>query len=990
MLAAQAVSAFKGKHLEKKALNLDDVSDFDDVLEPENERFGEEIAHILNDALHIQIPTTRKPMENTNVYGYTLKNPLYQSSPQGHNPVSPFKFNYPYPNIGNGDNIKHGTVAKVTCINANGEPCNDEANRFHEVDMAGRNRTVKPDNKNSSFTNDYIVERFALKFVPESFLLDEKSNVLPKYNYQPLYGNRAGQLHSDNFASKRDRRRKRNSHAINKRNGLSDEIIRQKIQQHLENRARNIAQFTQEQTVLGDNMLKKSVNDKPPSPAAMHVYLTVTRPDEIVTKPQTSSSTTTVAEDKSSVTNEKHTPSSTVAPVAFATAGHTTKENPLAWEDSFLKGIYKTKTTKEKPEPLIIDDDSISDEDENLLRDLETNEKSKRCIGNCKQAANHSAEVHMLIRSLNGSEYSEAEILKCLEHHLNATWCLIHYLYHSTTLSLTDVSQFQAKSKNVEDVDISEAQGVTMQKAIATKANFTIAPLSTIESLSSSQLSTSSDENNTGESTIANSATKGAEQLDSSPANVATAAASIATTASNMVTSIDSDASEMSAVTLAPPTNHSVSPDLIKVCAQMLESKMPSQSQNPSTGTTTSGIVKNVQSSATSSKSDDIVEDVSQSNFLFSDPGCDDNDTSISGTNATITTLGVDSSKNLPVATSGSPTRTTSVGSVGTTKVWLDSEKSAVSNGTVKPPAHKRMVSDEPSPEKPMPEVLRALQNDLKVINELESVLNSLKESNNDLEIADERAVRKNTEKSSSSSSSTSSKTTPTTTSTTENCYAAPPPPPTTPPPTVNASKVNGTSVKGVTTLYNNSASVPPPLSQQQVNAIVQNATNSLAMNESVIHYPKVDLKTNELFEDPTKLGNQTNSDPPVLQVNQINALLQNIHDTFGGTLLHLQEHEPEESESRVKRGYEKFENAKADIFNNAPTSEPTAASESIISGYDQLAMTKTKRFLFQNKGKNRKKKRKKIWRKLHGRESDQQPFLGRISQNSLSTTQNF
>lgn len=1175
VLAAKEDSAFKGKGFREKALFLGDVSDFDDVVEPANERFGEDISNILNDALHIRIPSSKKSMVKVDDQAYKSNNPSIPSNHRPHKPAPPFKFKYAFPNIGDGQGVK-----KLTCVDG---VC-EEGNRFKAVDMAGINSTVLSQLNSSLASPDYVVERFAIKFVPERILLDKRFDTLPKYNFQPMY-DQTSRSPLNLYPEGSNQRKKRRSTKAKKRKDISNEIIKQKIHEHMKSHVKS----RQVQTMQHVGDLKPNV----PSASIMQSYLTIGHTDAVLAKIQSTSSTA-ISESNSGATNEEHqlsqssssampnepnpqlsssavpnelNPQVSSAP-NLAIESPTTKMNPLAWEDSFLKGIYKSKSKDEKSKKVLREGDNISDDNEDEpLSDSEMNEKSKRCIGNCKLKANHTAELHILVRALNGSEYSEAEVLKCLEHHLNESWCLLHYLYRTSTAGLPNLIKNKNTEEGISAVQVTSAGQAAM--AIATKENFTYSPLSSTESLSStpplSAESLSSPPSSSAES-LSSSPVSSAESLSSPPPSSAESVSSsaeslsspppssaeslstatfstnstsndtscndettLASSSSNITKELSSDNSSLTNVTatalpesanasslpesanaaalpvsanasalpestnafalpessnatalseselskvssateytsaLIPNKSSSVNSELIRVCAQMFESKLPQPStekyqeaKQKGAAAAAFGNSKTVMGFTLNLPADESVNDLSQSDFLFSSPSCSGNETETNstnimnssnitnGTNAGTTAASVEFSKNVAVAVGSSSSDlqeakqkvtaaaafgnsktamafslnaqkaesthasdysslgcngnegdvnsasskavTVAAGSAsvaGSTKAWLESDKSGEATKV-----HERKArADDTKLDKPVPEVIQSLEDDLNVINQLQSLLNSLKQSDDEPISDGIQIVRRNKDKkksqpnsSSSCTSTTSSRATTTVTPTTEDCYGG------VPPATQNTSKASNNTGNGSVSNGNKTVQmVGAPLDDTQLKEIIQNATNSLPMGEDVINFPKVDLKTNELLESPVKVGNHTLPEPLPMQLNQINELLQNIHDTYGGTLVHLQESMPMESETRVKRDFDKLSET-GGTSSNAQAHAATVESknEKVNS---QISTSKEKRFLFQKRNKPKKKKRKRIWKKLHGRELEQQPFLGRISQNSLSTT---
>lgn len=705
VLANKDDSRVKGKALAKKTVRLDSVSDFDDVVEASNERFGQEV---LNRAQY---------------HGQQYYFPQYPKK-------------------------------QVKCVNLHGQPCNSQENIFMKAEKVHTNATASG---------------AAFNFLPKRLVRKKKYKSLPKYEFQPFFDD--GRL-----AGRR------------KRDGNVDKLL-----------------------AMSKELLKK------PSSLAK----SSTTPASVVTPHTAIANFTTTTPLLPKVTEN----------VLFLKLP-TSTDNPLAWEDSFLKGIYRPKTN----------------------RNDRAYEKNKRCSGNCKTPSPAKKPKDM-IRSSNDSD---EDTLKCLERHLNTSWCLLHRLYHSsvaaeeasvptTQLSVETTEEVKMRSKVVEEGAVSAAtEEVTMQKAIATKANLTVAI--TTEALNASEETTSS--------------------------------------VSAVTTELPSSDSLNTSTTI---TLNASNPELIKICAQMLQSKLPTAGTDNPTDEAT-------------------VEDSLQLNNATTASGECNPETTTSASNSTETT--------------------TATTLESTTKKTQRKRASSESKGLLVP-------------------AVRQLERDLVLIDELQNLLDSLKEVNSD----QERFARKNTGKpakttkivSSSVSPSTSSiatttttTTNPSTSSSTECCYAN----------GVNTTTDNGAKLKG----------------------LAGNSTDNPELAN--IHYPSVDLKTNKVFDDPVKSNQQpppSPSDSPPMELNQINNVLRSIHDVFGGTLVHLKERVREESDHRIKRNFDLLD---------------------IEAATDRNAMTKSKRFLFR-RGKKRKNQKKKTWKKLHGRESQPQPFLGKPLQNSLSIKQN-
>lgn len=934
VLAAKDVSGVKGKNSERKALHFDDVSDFDDVVEPSNEHFGYEV---LNDAQYIQIPSGKSVIMSGDNRDYESNQPYPQK--YKNKPFLNYKFKYPKP---------RKVKTKYRCADGNyGKRCGP-INRFRVVENAHSNLTYKVDHLNATQPTR---QRFAFKFMPERLLLKRKYKSLPKYNFQPFEN-------VDDDIQATDRR-KRNS-KTDKIIELSDEILKsKKLQQDIvlnQINARAQSMLTNQSLTA----LLKSITLNPLKPvtfSSVPSYLPMTQPTSAHV--QTTESTLNVQQPIRAVAVSLLPKFDETTPRPVAPLWYTTSVNPLAWEDSFLNGIYKNK----------IDGEAKHNPHEKNIKAFNPNvyamfEKNKRCIGNCKSSMNHTAlkKPKKAVRSFNRTD---DEVLKCLEHHLNQSNCLLRYLYHTATgVNPTEVTQIEAQTtnnvetgggnggsptdsnpfggitKNVENAGVSAAeQEVTAQKAIATNVNLVITPLPSTEASNINTSKSASDETNTAtpetlenESKTAVNNTEGcaapAGPSKAAPAGspvagaagsppVAGAVATSAVVAAGSPTSAGSEPpSNVPSSSTVAFLNSSSVPELIKVCAQMLKSKSPE------------------------AFTDQISGDNGTSNFLF----------------GSSTTPGVGGGDGAGVANA-------SVGT-GTTQVWLESEKVARAEATKKPSVHRKRSSGDSSKDVLVPEVIRDLEKDLVLIDELQRLLDSLK----DIDGGGSRAVRKYSDGKSSRTSRNTTKTK-TTCTTTECC---------------NKAK----STRPPFTTDNITSSSNNAFDEKKLKDVLENASKALDAAASNLHYPDVDLKTNKVFDDPLKIGGEDNSEAVVtqqpsappggagnMQLNQINNVLQSIHDIFGGKLLHLQEPSPEENDLRSRRDYDLFKIQEE-------------VSEASTDANDANTLSKEKRFLFK-KGRKKKNKRKQVWKKLHGRELQPLPFLGRTHQNSLSTTRN-
>lgn len=715
VVATKHVLHVKGKNLAKKTLHLDSVSDFDDIVEPSNEQFDQDV---LNNAPYIQSP---------------LDNSRYKLNSAQKNFLN-FKFKYPLTEI---KKVKNKA-------NVNGEACNPAENMFRKVDILN----TKPTKNNTA-------RPFALKSLPERIMLKRKYRTLPKYNLQPFidYNNRHIR-----------KRRKRNNKILQ----LSEDILEK----------------------------QDSLND-------LHKKDIATSTEKSFIKISEASTTLLTPFQKNTF-------------LKLAEKGNV---NPLAWEDSFLKGIYKNKEANSNADT----------------------EKNKRCIGNCK-----SSDAKAIKKPKpRPRSFGNDDILNCLEHHLNQTWCLIHRLYHTASSSSTYLTTVKPISKNVEDTatvsGVAANQEVTMQKAIATPATVTLASLPTTEEATSK-------------------------------------------TAESSQELISTDCTTPS--------------QLLNICPEFKNS---------------TGIVD-----------DQPTQDI---NLLFANSGSSTVKATLTGSNSSSNILSVTPVVDVPVSTTPN--------SLSTTTTQFKPEPESLGKSAKKSTTHRKRSSV--SSDGVVIPVVRRLEQDLVLIEELQKLLNSLKEIN-----VEERAVKKNQEHTTLHQKTS---TTTTTTSTTECCSSS------TVAPNLNIDN----------TPFNLNNSSKDIFNQAKLAELIKNSSRTILNSAAVkLHYPKVNFKTNTLFEYPTRNKPVEVPDSPALEMSQINNVLQNIHDIFGGTLIHLQERNSDDSDYRLRRNH-------AQVATNQDN--------------DKVELSKSKRFLF-HKGKKTKNKRKKVWKKLHGRELELQPFLGKTPQN--------
>lgn len=931
VLAAKDAPRVKGKILEKKTLNLDDVSDFDDVVEPANEHFGQEV---LNNAPYMTY--AYKP----NGPPKTLSNFIFKS--------------YPFPKPKNAQRSMH--------VSVNGEMCGGTVdNRFEKVERAHTNATAKLGKINADLAAaNHTARRFAFNLVPKRLLRMRKYKALPKYEFKPFFGDGNGRL-----VGRR------------KRDGNVDNLI-----------------------AMSKALLKK------PSPFEdLHKKTSVKALTPLTGLK--SAPTTLISLSPGTVTS-----TSTTTPLPLPKFGEdisfpkfeSKTENPLAWEDAFLKGIYKNKLSRDE-------------------RHEQPFEKNKRCSGNCKKPP--AKRPKPLIRSSKDTvRRSDEDILKCLERHLNTSWCLLHRLYHTSSASPVDLTEevnakskiveettvsgafeevttqkdnsssgllvtmetsntsqeFKAKSKIVEDVAVSATtEEDTIMKAIVTKANLTL--VMTTEALNTSEEANSTDSSSVNITTLSDIPL--CTNVPYSSANDSVTPISLPTN-TTVLTDISANSTESGSTTsndtasspMIPSLNNSNNTELIKICAQMLRSKLPTPAttENPTNETSVedSALLNKVTLSTTECNSESTANVTTSTVVAIADnttaTATSENTTAIAASeNATAiatseNTTAITASENTTaIATSENATTTTSSQS---------STTGAVAEITKRSP--KKRASDGSAGV--LVPAVRQLERDLFLIDELQNLLDSLKDVNR----GEERVARKNSGKPTASKKKNTPSTTNPAATTTSN--------------TSNTAAATTTATTVTEFCYPNGISATPSISSDnsiknpdavKLKEFVGNSSQT-AVNTSMganLHYPSVDLKTNQVFEDPVKgsQGNQgcqgcqkagVNEEPP-MEVNQINNVLQSIHDIFGGTLVHLKERVREETDNRLRRNYDLLDIEKE-------TGSQVA---------DKNPMVKTKRFLF--KKKKRKNQRKKIWKKLHGRELQPQPFLGKTRQNYLSNRQN-
>lgn len=883
-------------------------------------RFGEEVSNILNTALQIE-PERR--------YVIKLYNDKYFQSildPKINRHVaSPTKDSSQNKKKPLGDSI-----GKVRCVDDNGDPCSRD-NQFRKIDLVGMKKpNCTPPRDNCSHTaSQFARKRYVLKFAPYDELVGNEFKHLPKYIYQPMFPHDQAYNLPTKFSNAR-RRKRNNSLGTKKKDTLTNKSSIPTAEKGYLDRS-----VSWLDSALNGNLFRANDNLVTPKPAQFVVSRGVTQaspqttaskkheepsfvtPLEGIVFPKLSdlvlksdfythapASMSTTERNNQATPHGEDSKTSPVQrptnnhPTTIATISYTTKENPLAWEDSFLQGVYKVKKTSERPEYGGKDGDRGS------------KKADKRCTGNCKSSSNITNEVRILVRSaLNNANISETTIVKNIEYHLNETLCLLQMLLQAVATAAPDAAQSASKPAQCET-----AAPITVQKPTETTYNIT-APFPP------------------------------ADLHLNTPSTSSTGALSL-----SPVPSVNPSVVQA----MLPNSRSTVLPELIRIYAKMLQSKSPTDTPEQTQGSSAAAAFKNPETSAVKIEAATVNSAVQTSPSSFSLINCQ---------NTTQVTVASDEQVNVSNVSSK---QVLTSGQRDASKLWLESEQN---QNAMKTSPDKRKI---PGEEQNNADTFAELQKDLSLIQELESVLNSLRE--NDKQVAREAKAR----------SSESEPTTP--------CA------------------------------HSSTQTITGNLSNASLGEVIMKASNIVLENESHIHLPQLDLKSNELMENPLT-ANDNSPESSKLRLTQINDLLNNIHNTFGGKILqqrNIENNAFETSEHRIKRKNPCDTNStstrttstttttttseKQGTSNGSCSGETTTLSASTIEGINfpkvdlktnrlyqnpadkDATQPKTKRFLFSKRRKKKGKKKKRIWKKLFGRDSDQQPFLGRFPQNFQST----